>query len=132
MKDILEQTKTIAVVGLSPKPERDSHDIAKYLKAQGYRIVPVNPMTDEVFGEKSYPDLHAIPESVDVVQIFRKPQDVPPIVEAAIAIGARVVWMQEGIIHEEAAQQARLAGLRVVMDRCLRGTHKELTALGMI
>ena len=89
-------------------------------------------MTDEVFGGKSYPDLYAIPQTVDVVQVFRKLQDVPPIVEAAIAIGARVVWMQPGIISEEAAQRARQAGLRVVMDRCLRATHKELTATGMI
>jgi uncharacterized protein len=128
LNPIYERPKTIAVVGLSPNPDRASHGIAKYLMDQGYRIIPVNPMADEVLGLKSYPNLQSIPESVDVVQIFRKPEDVPAIVEDAIAIGAKVVWMQVGIVHEGAAEQARSAGLQVVMDRCMRATHRELAS----
>jgi len=132
LKPIFEQTKTIAVVGLSPNPERPSYGIAQYLQAQGYRIIPVNPTADEILGEKSYPHLKAVPDAVDVVQIFRKPEDIPPIVEDAIAIGAKVVWMQVGIVHEAAAERARRVGLHVVMDRCMRATHKTLRASGLI
>jgi len=130
LKPILDQAKNIAVVGLSPNPDRPSHSIAQYLKDHGYRIIPVNPMAEEVLGEISYPDLKAVPESIDVVQIFRKTEEVPAIVDDAIAIGAMVIWMQVGIINEEAAERARSVGLQVVMDRCMRATHIELE-LGM-
>lgn len=128
LQHILTTSRTIAVVGLSPNPDRPSHSIAAYLQGQGYRIIPVNPNAAEVLGERSYPTLRTVPERVDVVQIFRKPEDVPPIVEEAIAIGAKAVWMQPDIIHDEAAARARAAGLRVVMDRCLRATHREWEA----
>jgi hypothetical protein len=126
VKDILLTTKTIAVVGLSTNPDKPSYSIAEYLKRQGYRIVPVNPTASEILGEKSHPDLASIPDKVDVVQIFRKSEDVPPIVEEAIKIGAKVVWMQEGIVNEEAAKTAREAGLQVVMDACMRVMHRML------
>jgi predicted CoA-binding protein len=101
----------------------------KYLQEQGYRIIPVNPTATEILGEKVYPDLEAIPDKVDVVQVFRKSEDVPPVVDSAIKIGAKVVWMQEGISNEAAAQKAREAGLQVVMNACMRATHRRL--LGM-
>jgi len=126
LKDILQSTKTIAVVGLSSNPEKDSYQIASYLKEQGYRIIPVNPTTSEVLGEKAYPDLQSVPEKIDVVQVFRKSEDVPPIVDEAIKVGAKVVWMQEGIVNWEAADKARAAGLQVVMDTCMRVTHRRL------
>ena len=126
MKDILLSTKTIASVGLSSNMEKESYWIASYLKEQGYRIIPVNPTADEILGEKSYPDLESVPEQIDVVQVFRKPEDVPPIVDSAIKVGAKVVWMQEGIVNEEAAQRGREAGLQVVMDACMRATHRRL------
>jgi len=126
MKEILLSTKTIASVGLSSNPEKESYGIVQYLKSQGYRVIPVNPTTDEILGEKSYPDLESVPEKIDVVQVFRKPEDVPPVVEGAIKIGAKVVWMQEGIVNEEAAQKARDAGLQVEMDACMRATHQRL------
>lgn len=129
---ILTASRTIGVVGLSNKPDRPSHEIAAYLQAQGYRIIPVNPTISEALGEKAYPSLRNIPEPVDVVQIFRKPEDVPSIVEDAISIGARVVWMQTGIVHEEAAARARAAGLQVVMDTCMRATHRALREQGKI
>ena len=126
MKDILLSTKTIASVGLSSNPARESYGIVRYLKSQGYRVIPVNPTADEIMWEKSYPDLESVPEKIDVVQVFRKPEDVPPVVDAAVKIGAKVVWMQEGIVNEEAAQKARDAGLQVVMDACMRATHQRL------
>ena len=126
MKDILLSAKTIASVGLSSNQEKESYWIVSYLKDQGYRIIPVNPTANEILGEKAYPDLESIPEKVDVVQVFRKPEDVPPVVDSAIKVGAKVVWMQEGIAHEEAAQKARAAGLQVVMDACMRVTHRRL------
>jgi len=132
MEKILKESRTIAVVGLSPRPERPSHSVARYLQAQGYRIIPVNPTVEEVLGERSYPDLASIPETVDVVDIFRRSEHVPSIVEAAIAVGARTVWMQEGVIHEKAAQQARAAGLLVVMDRCMLIEHGRLKAAGKL
>ena len=131
-EDILREGKTIAVVGLSPRPERDSHLVAKYLKEQGYRIIPVNPMVDEVLGEKSYPDLKAIPERVDVVDVFRKAEDVLPIVDQAIDIGASAVWMQLGIVNEAAAARAREAGLGVVMDLCMLIEHKRMVGEGKL
>lgn len=126
MKDILLSARTIASVGLSSNQEKESYWIVAYLKEQGYRIIPVNPTADEILGEKAYPDLESVPEKVDVVQVFRKPEDVPPVVDSAIKVGAKVVWMQEGIVHEEAAQKAREAGLLVVMDACMRMTHRRL------
>ena len=127
---VLKEGRTVAVVGLSPKPNRPSYVVARYLQAQGYRIIPVNPNAREVLGEKAYPTLLSIPEKVDIVDIFRNPEEVPPVVEEAIEIGARVVWMQEGIAHEGAAQRAREAGLKVVMDRCLKKEHQRLHSEG--
>lgn len=132
LKPIFEQAETIAVVGLSTNPARPGHSVPQYLKDHGYHIIPVNPMAEEVLGEKSYPDLKAVPVSIDVVQVFRKSKEVPAIVEDAIAVGAKVVWLQLGIDHEEAAERARSAGLQVVMDRCMRRTHRELSAGGAI
>jgi predicted CoA-binding protein len=126
MKEILLSAKTIASVGLSSNQEKESYWIVSYLQEQGYRIIPVNPTATEILGEKAYPDLSSIPEKVDVVQVFRKPEDVPAVVDEAIKIGAKVVWMQEGISHQEAAQRARAAGLQVVMDACMRATHRRL------
>ena len=130
IEKILKESKTIAVVGLSPDPTRPSHGVARYLQAQGYKIIPVNPKAEEVLGEKSYPDLASVPEVVDVVDIFRRPEHVPAIVEAAIAKGARAVWMQEGIVDEEAAERARGAGLMVVVDRCLYKEHRRWEEAG--
>jgi len=126
MKEILLSTKTIASVGLSSNTEKESYWIVSYLKDQGYRIIPVNPTATEILGEKAYPSLSSIPDRVDVVQVFRKPENVPPVVDEAIKIGAKVVWMQEGIVNEEAAQTAKAAGLQVVMDACMRATHLRL------
>ena len=126
MKEILLSAKTVASVGLSSSDEKESYWIVLYLKEQGYHIIPVNPKATEIFGEKVYPDLSSIPDKVDVVQVFRKPEDVPPVVDEAIKIGAKVVWMQEGIVNEEAAKKARAAGLQVVMDACMRATHRRL------
>ena len=126
MKDILTTAKTVASVGLSGNEEKVSHSVGAYLQYAGYRVIPVNPTTDEILGEKSYPNLESIPEKIDVVQVFRRSEDVPPIVESAIKIGAKAVWMQEGIVNEEAAQTARAAGLQVVMDSCMRATHRNL------
>ena len=126
MKEILLSTKTIASVGVSSNPEKESYDVAAYLKEQGYRVIPVNPTATEILGEKAYPSLSDIPDKADVVQVFRKPDDVPPVVEEAIQIGAKVVWMQAGIVNEEAAKMAREAGLQVVMDACMRATHRRL------
>ncbi|MBM3215070.1 CoA-binding protein [Candidatus Poribacteria bacterium] len=122
--EILQRFRTIAVVGLSPNPERPSHRVAKYLQEHGYRVVPVNPMTDAVLGERSHPDLESVPEPIDVVDVFRRSEEVPDIVESAIRIGAKAVWMQEGVVHEAAAQRALDAGLRVVMDRCMLKEHQ--------
>ena len=126
MKDILLSARTIASFGLSSNPGKESYGIVQYLKSQGYRMIPVNPTAEEILGEKSYPDLESVPEPIDVVQVFRRSEDVPPVVDSAIRVGAKVVWMQEGIVNEEAAQKAREAGLQVVMDACMRGTHRRL------
>ena len=126
MKEILLAVKTIASVGLSSSDEKESYWIVSYLKEQGYRIIPVNPKATEILGEKVYASLSDIPDKVDVVQVFRKSEDVPPVVDEAIKIGAKVVWMQEGIVNEEAAQKARGAGLQVVMNACMRATHRRL------
>jgi len=121
--DILRTTKTIAVVGLSPKPERPSHGVTLYMMDQGYEIIPVNPGQSEIFGKKSYKTLLEIPGRVDMVNIFREPSAVPDIVDQAIAKKAKVIWMQEGIVHNEAAEKARAAGLKVVMNKCLYKEH---------
>jgi predicted CoA-binding protein len=126
LREILLSAKTIASVGLSSNQGKESFWIASYLKEQGYRVIPVNPTADEILGEKAYPDLQSVPEKIDVVQVFRKPEDVPPVVDDAIQVGAKVVWMQEGIVNYEAAQKAEEAGLQVVMDACMRSTHRRL------
>ena len=128
MKKILENAHTIAVVGISPIPEQVSNSVPAYLQRHGYRIIPVNPRYQEVLGENCYPDLLSIPEPVDVVLIFRRSEAVPKIVDQAIEIGAKVVWMQEGIANEAAASTANDAGLQVVMNTCMRTTHKRLIA----
>lgn len=119
---ILEESRTIAIVGLSDKADRDSNDVARYLQRHGYTIVPVNPAVAEILGETSYPDLRSIPADIDIdiVDIFRKPEFIPAIVDDAIARGARTVWMQRGLAHNAAADKARAAGLKVVMDRCIK------------
>ncbi len=126
IRRILKDSKTIAVVGLSPKPQRPSHQVARYLMAAGYTIIPVNPGQDTILGLPCYPNLRAIPTQVDMVDIFRRPEAVLPIVEDAIAIGAKFIWMQEGIVHEEAAAKAEAAGLIVIMDRCTKIDHMNL------
>ena len=123
---ILKNSNVIAVVGLSKNTEKASNRVAGYLKEQGYKIIPVNPNEDEILGEKVYPNLTSISKKVDVVQIFRKSEDVPPIVEDAVEVKAKAVWMQEGIINEEAAARARDAGLMVVMDKCMFKEHQKL------
>lgn len=125
-QDILKFSKVIAVVGLSPDPERPSYRVASYLKEQGYTIIPVNPTADKILGEVSYPDITSIPVSVDVVDIFRRSEEVPDIVEDAIKIKAKAVWMQEGVINKKAAACAREAGLLVVMDKCMFKEHQKL------
>jgi len=123
---VLKNTKTIAVVGLSSKPDRPSHEVASYLQNAGYRIIPVNPTIQEVLGERAYKSLRDIPERVDVVQIFRRPEAVPAIVDDAIAIGAKVVWMQPGTENDGAAARAEAAGVRAVVGACMRTVHRNL------
>ena len=124
--EILNQSRVLAIVGLSSKPGRHSFTVASYMQDYGYKIIPVNPSEKEVLGEKSYPDLSSIPEKVDTVVIFRRSEDVLPIAREAIKIGAKAVWMQEGIVNESAAAEARRAGLKVVMDHCVRKEHARL------
>jgi len=128
LREVLGHAKTIAVVGLSDKPERDSNEVARYLQSQGYRIVPVNPMLTEVLGERAYPSLSAIPAdvTVDIVDIFRRSDQVPPVVDEAIARGAKVVWMQLGVEHAEAAAKARAHGTTVFEDLCIMVQHRRL------
>jgi uncharacterized protein len=123
IRELLEKTRTIAVVGLSPNPDRPSWRVAEYLQAAGYEIIPVNPNAQEVLGEKCYPDLLSIPTRVDLVNVFRRPEDCLPIAEQAVAIGAKALWLQQGIVNLEAADVARKAGLAVVMDACLAVEH---------
>ncbi len=123
---LLKKYRNIAIVGLSPKKNRPSNQVAVYLMEAGYNIIPVNPGQQEILGKKCYPDLESIPEPIDIVDIFRRSEDLPPIVESAIKIGAKVVWMQQGIINEDAAASAKKAGLTVVMDRCLKVDHLNL------
>ena len=117
--EILKSSRTIAVVGLSNRSHRPSYGVAEYMQSVGYRIIPVNPAETEILGEKCYARLEDIPEHVDIVDIFRRSEFVPEIVESAIRIGARGVWMQEGVIHAEAAERARRAGLFVIMNACI-------------
>lgn len=124
--EILRKYKTIAVVGLSNNPMRPSHGVSEYMQQHGYRIIPVNPGHSQILGEKSYRTLEDIPEPVEIVNIFRRSEMTPPVVDSAIAIGAKVVWMQQGIEHEEAAEKARAAGLDVVMDTCILQAHHRL------
>ena len=131
---ILRQCRTIAVVGLSPKPHRASHDVSRAMQAAGYRIIPVNPLAREVLGETAYPSLREAAQHhrIELVNCFRNSEDIPPLVEDAIAIGAKAVWMQLGIRHDEAAAKAMAAGLLVVQDRCIKVDHRMLQARGLL
>lgn len=126
LQRILGENRILAVIGLSPKWYRPSYFAAKYLLDHGYRVIPVNPGQDAILGQRCYPSLSAVPERVDVVDIFRRSEQVPAIVDEAIAAGARVIWMQIGVVHEQAAARARAAGLEVVMDRCMKIEHARL------
>jgi len=126
LKTLLTNSKTIAVIGASPKPWRDSGAIAGFLAKQGYTVFPVNPKYEEINGVKSYPDLKSIPVPIDIVDIFRNPDEVEPVIDEAIAIGAKAVWMQFGVVNEAAARKAEQAGLAVVMDRCIAVEHRAL------
>jgi predicted CoA-binding protein len=128
--ELLQASRTIAVVGLSSKRFRPSYGVAEYLQRVGYRIIPVNPMETEVLGERSYPDLDAVPEPIDIVDIFRRSEFVPEIVEAAIRKRAKMVWMQEGVVHPAAARRAEEAGIAVVMDRCILKDHRRMASAG--
>ncbi len=124
--ELLKNSRTIAVVGLSSKRTRPSYSVSQYMQRTGHRIIPVNPNETEVLGEKAYARLEDVPEKIDIVDIFRRSEFVPDVVDAAIRIGAKAVWMQEGVIHEKAAAKARKAGLEVVMDRCILKEHRKL------
>lgn len=126
IRKVLRESKTIAVVGLSPKPNRPSHQVARYLMEVGYTIIPVNPGQDIILGQTCYSNLRDIPTPVDMVDIFRRQEEVVPIVEDAIGVGARFIWMQQGIVNEEAAEKAEAAGLIVIMDRCTKIDHMNL------
>jgi predicted CoA-binding protein len=126
-EEILKNSHTIAIVGLSANTQKPSNFVAAYLKSKGYKIIPVNPGEKTILGETSYPDLTSVPVKVDVVDIFRKAEDVPPVAKQAIKIGAKTVWMQEGIKNEAAAAEATQAGLTVVMDKCMRKEHMKLS-----
>jgi predicted CoA-binding protein len=128
IKDTLGSCKTVAVVGISPKEDRPSYVVAAFLKSKGYRIIPVRPEGEEILGEKVYHSLLEIPKEIqiDVVDIFRRSEDVPPVVDESIQRGAKVIWMQEGVINREAEAKAEKAGLKVVMDRCMKKEHQRL------
>jgi uncharacterized protein len=126
--DLLRNSKTIAVVGLSSDPRRPSHEVAAYLQAAGYKIIPVNPNESEVLGERSYPRLEDIREPIDIVDVFRRSEEVPPVADSAIAIKAKALWLQQGITNEAAAEKAHAAGLLVVEDACLFVEHKRRKA----
>jgi uncharacterized protein len=123
IRKILSECRTIAVVGASSNPARASNHVAAYMKAQGYRVIPVNPNEQTVIGERAYPSLSVVPGSIDLVDIFRKSEEVLPVVQEAVVCGAKAVWMQEGVVNDAAAQLAREAGLAVVMDRCWLKEH---------
>ncbi len=126
LRELLVHSKRIAVVGLSDQPSRPSYGVAQYLQRHGYTIVPVNPFVQTVLGEQAYPNLHSIPGPIDIVDIFRRSDQVGPVVDEAIAVGAKAVWMQLGVVDEQAAQRAREAGLAAVVDRCLKIDHARL------
>ena len=126
VRHILETSQTIAMVGASSNPSKPSHDIMKGLLGAGFTVIPVNPTETEVLGRRAYPSLEDIPDRVDVVNVFRRPEQTPEIADAAVKIGARVLWLQTGIVSEEAAQRARAGGLEVVMDECIGGTTARL------
>ena len=132
IEKIIKESKNVAVVGLSNKLGRPSLTVASYLKGQGYKIIPVNPTIQEVGGDKCYPDLASVPDKIDIVDVFRKSDEVLPVVDAAIKIGAKAIWMQEGIVNEEADDKAREAGLMVVMDKCMLKEHARLKREGKI
>lgn len=122
--EVLKRSKTIAVVGLSCNPLRASHGVSAYMQSQGYRIIPVNPHIEECLGEKAYPSLLDVPDEIDIVNIFRRPQFVEEVVEEAIQLKVPAIWMQEEVVHEQAAEKARRAGIFVVMDRCILKDHR--------
>jgi hypothetical protein len=126
IKDLLQKSRTIAVVGLSSSRFRASYGVSQYMQSAGYRIIPVNPNEQEVLGEKSYARLEDVPEKIDVVDVFRRSEFVPEIVDAAIRVGAHAIWMQDGVVDEAAARRARDAGLFVVMDDCILREHRRL------
>lgn len=126
IRALLTQVHSVAVVGLSPQPARPSFNVAKALQGFGYRIIPVRPMVDEVLGEKAYPDLESLPEVPDIVDVFRASEHVPEIVDSCIRLGIKNLWLQDGVIHEEAALRAQQAGITVVMDRCMYRDHAQL------
>ena len=130
IKDILRETKTIAVIGLSPKPKRPSHSVSKAMQDFGYRIIPVRPAVDEVLGEKAYPDLEAIPKSlqsqIDMVDVFRAPDKITPIIDACIKLKVPLIWLQDGVVNEAEALRAQEAGIKVVMDRCVYRDYIQL------
>ncbi len=128
IKDLLDNCTTIAVVGLSDNSEKTSWRVARYMKEHGYRIIPVNPTIKEALGEKAYPSLKDVPEKIDIVNIFRRSNDVPPVADEAIEVKAKAIWMQQGIVNEESAHKAESAGLKVVMDRCIMVEHARLIA----
>jgi uncharacterized protein len=123
--DILTKYKTIAVVGLSSNPTRPSYGVTEYMQSAGYHIIPVNPNETDVLGEPSYTSLAEVPQKIEIVNVFRRPEEVPPVVDAAIRAGAKVIWMQLGIVNQAAAERAQAAGLTVVMDACLLIEHKK-------
>ena len=125
-EEIFRTCKTVAIVGLSANPERPSHHVGAYLKEKGYRVIPVNPGEKKILGEICYPDISSIPGKIDVVDIFRKSEDVPPIVKDAIKCGAKAVWMQEGVVNQAAADEAQKSGLKVVMNKCMFKEHSRL------
>lgn len=126
IRSLLQQARTIAVVGISAKPERPSHEVAHYLQRAGYTIIPVNPAYEEVLGQKCYPSLHEVPGKIDLVDVFRKPAEVMGVVDEAIAVGVGSVWLQLGVIAPDAADKAAAAGLKVVSDRCTKIEHRRL------
>lgn len=128
IRRILSNTKRIAVVGLSPKPHRSSHGVSQYMQLKGYTIIPVNPGYDKILGELAYPDLSSIPDPFETVNVFRNPKFVMPHIDEAIELGAKHLWLQEGVIHLEGAQKAQEAGIVVVMDRCIYKEHRRLGA----
>jgi predicted CoA-binding protein len=123
---ILNKYRRVAIVGLSPDPSRPSHKVARYLAGQGYEVIPVNPHAREIPGKTRYPDLSTVPDPIEIVDIFRSPEAVLPVVDEAVKIGAKVVWMQEGVVNDQAASRARDVGLLVVMDKCMFKEHQRL------